>query len=265
LETALVSVVADADGAGLKALALPCIGYLGNEMNLETFDQIFHSALKALKGSHRLFDLFISLYSDWPTPVIEKAVAAVNLAWTAGEGADPGLLVSLYRGRYRILLVLTTICLLACTRRAENTLKSFVLILAAYIGAALGLAELVDRFTKNYPEEPVEIAVVILWIVLALGFPIFVRWDIKDVFNPKKSKSSKSRCSNVGSVRSRHSSSSKVVDGAGVGVDTQIAKARDFQKERRTKQRQAPARTRSVEGAGNERRTRDSSRNTLES
>ena len=233
LETALTGVVADADRAGLKALALPCIGYQWNEKNSPSFDQIFRSAFKALKGPHRPFDLFISLYSNWPTPVIEKAVAAMNLAWTAGEGADPGLLASLYRGRYRILLLLTTICLLACTRRVQNTVKSFLLILAAYIGAALGLAELVDRFTKNYPEEPVEIAVVILWVVLALGFPIFVGWDIKDVFNPKKSKSPKSRPSNAGSVRSRHSNDSKVLDGADDGVDTPLQRRGIFKKNRR--------------------------------
>jgi hypothetical protein len=219
LETALAGVVTDVDGAGLKALALPCIGFQWNEKNSATFDQIFRSAFKALKGSHRPFDLFISLYSDWPTSVIEKAVGAVNLAWTAGEGTDPGLLSSLYRGRYRILLLLTTICLLACTRRAQNTVKSFLLIVGAYVGAALGLAELLDRFTKNYPEQPVEIAVGISWVVLALGFPMFVGWDLKDVFHLKKSKSSKSRRFAAASVQLPHSRDSKVFDGAENVVD----------------------------------------------
>jgi hypothetical protein len=219
VEMALAGVVADADGAGLKALALPCIGYQSNEKNSATFDQIFRSAFKALKGSHRPFDLFISLYSNWPTRDIEKAVGAVNLAWTAGEGADPGLLPSLYRGRYRILLLLTTICLLACTRRAKNTIKSFLLILGAYVGAAFGLAELMDHFTKNYPEQPVEIALVILWVVMALGFPMFVGWDVKDVFHRKKSKSSKSRPSAAASVQSPYLRDSKVLDSAENVVD----------------------------------------------
>jgi hypothetical protein len=214
LETALAGVVADADGADLKALALPCIGYQWDEKNSVSFDQIFRSAFKALKGSHRPFDMFISLYSDWPTSVVEKAVAAVNLAWTAGEGTHPGLLSSLYRGRYRILLLLTTICLLACTRRAQNTVKSFLLILGAYLGAAFGLAELLDRFTKNYPQQPVEITVVTLWVVLALGFPIFAGWDLKDVFPHKKSNSSKRHPSPGGSVRSAQSHDSELLDGA---------------------------------------------------
>lgn len=241
LETALAGVVADANGAGLKALALPCIGYQENDKNSVTFDQIFRSAFKALKGSQRPFDLFISVYSNWQTQAIEQAAAALNLAWAAGEGADPGFLPSLYRGRYRILLLLTTICLLACTGRAQNTVKSFLLILAAYIGAAVGLAELLDRFTKNYPKEPVEIAVVILWVVLALGFPIFVRWDIKkDVFNPKKSKSAKSRPSTAGPVQSRHSNDSKVLDGADNGVDTPLQRRGISRKNRRRNRNNPP-------------------------
>jgi hypothetical protein len=264
LETALAGVVADAEGAGVKALALPCIGYQSNEKNSVSFDQILLSTFKALKGSHRPFDLFISLYSNWPTSDIQNAVRAINLAWTSGEGSDPGLLPSLYRGRYRILLLLTTVCLLACAGRAQNTVKGFLLILAAYIGTALGLAELLDRFTKNYPKEPVEIGVVILWVVLALGFPIFVGWNIEDVFNPNKSKSSKSRRSNAGSGRSRHSNESKVLDSADSGADTPLQRRGISKKNRRRNRNRAPREPATLMTPGTSGERNNSSRNALE-
>jgi len=220
LETALAGVVADADRADLKALAVPCIGYQWKQKNSVTVDPLLGSVFKTLNGPHRPFDLFISLYSDWPTPVIEKAVGAVNHAWAVSPSIHPGVLSSLYRGRYRIVLLLTTICLLACTRRAQNTVKSFLLILAAYLSAALGLAELLGRFAKNYPEQPIEIALLVSWVALALGFPVFVGWDVKDVFRARKSKSSKRHRPTSASARSTPLHDSRVVDGDENFVDS---------------------------------------------
>jgi hypothetical protein len=260
LETALARVIADAEGADLKALALPCIGYQWNNKNSPSFNQIFGSLFKALKGSHRPLDLFISLYSNWRTADVEKAVEAVNVAWTTGEGSDAGLLPSLYRGRYRILLLLTTICLLACMRRAQNTVKSFLLIVAAYVGAAWGLAKLIEHFTKNYPEQLVEIAVTTSWVVLALGFPGFVGWDVKDVFSVKKPKS-RSRFSATTSGPPSQPGDSKVLEGTEGVLDASLRRRRISQKKARTKLKQAVARNRRFNDAANEQRTGEPPRN----
>src|SRR5262249_22505862 len=138
-------------------------------------------------------DVFISLYSDWPTQAIEKAVEAINIEWTASEGSHPGFLSIFYHGRLRAVLLLSTICLLACTRRVQNTFKSFLLIFGSYFGATFGLTEIADPLTKDYPAQAVDVVVAIYWVVLALGFPAFVGWDVKKAFNLGKSKSPKAR------------------------------------------------------------------------
>ena len=184
LDGAMAGVIADAAEAGLAALAIPCIGYQWKDNKSESFDDVFRPVFKALKKSDRPVAVYISLYSGWPTFVIENAVGALNHAWTS-DSVDAGGLPSLYRGRYRLFLPLLTVCLLACTRRAQNTVKSFLLITAAYVAAASGLAELLEFFTKDYPEQPVRIALIVIWAVLALGFPVFVGWDVEDVFKRK--------------------------------------------------------------------------------
>lgn len=200
LAKAISAVIADAESARLKSVALPSIGYQWNEKKSPTLDHIFRSVFNALKGSHRPFDLYVSLYSNWHTADIEKALEAVNAAWSSEEAASDGLLSRLYRGRYRILLLFTSICLFACTRKAENTMRSFFLIVGTYVGTALGLAELIGKFTQTYPQEPVEIAVVISWLVLALGFPVFVGWDIAKIFHISKSKRSRNSADGAASV-----------------------------------------------------------------
>ena len=184
MDAAMAGVIADAENAGLTAVALPCIGYQWKDHNSLSFDQVFRPVFKALKDSRRPLEVFVSLYSGWPTFAIEDAVAALNHAWTS-DAAGSGSLPSLYRGRYRLFLPLLTVCLLACTTRAQNTVKSFMLITAAYVAASTGLAELLEFFTKDYPEQPVRIGLIIMWTVLALGFPVFLRWDVKDVFKRK--------------------------------------------------------------------------------
>jgi hypothetical protein len=214
-------------------VALPSIGYQSNKENSPSFNQIFGAVFKALKQSHRPLDLYLSVYSNWRTVDVEKAVAAINIAWTTGEGADAGFLPSLYRGRYRVLLVLTTLCLLACLRRAQHTVKSFLVIVGGYIGGALTLAELIERLTKNYPEQLVEIAVFIFWLGLALGFPAFVRWDVKQVF-VKKTKSS-----------SRAPGDPKVPGMKNTG-DSSFRRRRTLKKQAGTQQEQASPRASSV-------------------
>jgi hypothetical protein len=243
LETALARVIADAEKAELNAVAFPSIGYQANKENSPSFNQIFGGLFKALKQTHRPLDLFISLYSNWRTADVEKAVAAVNVAWTTREGAGPGLLPSLYRGRYRVLLVLTTVCLLACMRRAQKTIKGFLLIIATYVGGALALAEFVERFTRNYPEQLVEILVIISWLGLALGFPGFIGWDIKQAF-VKKRKSS-----------SRRPGDPKVAEN---NAGSSMRRRRTVTKQARTQQEQTSSEKVHLK-AGNERPTDDSS------
>jgi hypothetical protein len=44
------------------------------------------------------------------------------------------------------------------------------------------LAELVEFFTKDYAASAVDTIIVSAWLVLALGFPVFLKWDVQDVF-----------------------------------------------------------------------------------
>jgi hypothetical protein len=184
LGPAMARVIADADNAGLAALAVPCIGYQPTDKNSLTFEDIFRALFAAFDGNHRPLRVFVSLYTEWPTFALESAVSAFNESWRTSFGADPGW--QLLRIRYRMLLPLITLCLVVCRRRAEHTIKSLLLISVAYIAIVASLTNVVEFFTKDYPERPVSIILFVAAAVLALGFPVFLNWDVRDVFRRKR-------------------------------------------------------------------------------
>jgi len=183
LANAWERMLADANDAGLKSLAVPCLGYRWNDKTSLTFDQVFRSLFKAIKGSSHPIDVFISIYSEWPTPVMQEAVGSLNVVWAASLSDSFGL----YRSRYRTLMPLLALCLFACRRQVKHTVKSFLLISGAYLATAFGLAETLDFFTEDYSERVVEVVRLCLWLVLAFGAPYILRWDMADVFREKGS------------------------------------------------------------------------------
>lgn len=181
LEDVLPLVLSTARTADVEALVFPCIGYQWQAKNSLTFDQVLKPLFAAMDTSEGSMDIFISLYSLWPTFVLEEAVSSINHAWRGLAEAESWLAM-LHRGKYRVLLVLLSVCLAASTRQVQGTWKSFLLISAAYLGLGAGFAELVEFLAPNYSALIGDTLLVAGWLVLALGFPVFLRWDVKEAF-----------------------------------------------------------------------------------
>jgi len=81
LDQAMKEVIADAEREHLAALVVPCIGYRWQEKHSLSFEQVFRPLFKALKVSRQPMEVYVSLYSTWPTFVIEDAVGALNHSW----------------------------------------------------------------------------------------------------------------------------------------------------------------------------------------
>ena len=90
LGQAMAGVMADAEHEHLAALVVPCIGHRWQEKHSLTFEQVFQPLFKALEGSKQPLEVFVSLYSVWPTFVIEDAVGALNHTWTGSPATGGG-------------------------------------------------------------------------------------------------------------------------------------------------------------------------------
>jgi hypothetical protein len=80
LDRSMAKVFADARREALAALVVPCIGYRWDEKHSLGFGAVFEPLFKALDGSERHLEVFISLYDTWPSMVIEDAARALNQA-----------------------------------------------------------------------------------------------------------------------------------------------------------------------------------------
>jgi len=78
LDEAFAGVLADAKKAQLNALVVPCIGHQWTDKNSLTFEDIFQPLFRALDRSSDPLKVSISLYSGWPSYVVEDAVATLN-------------------------------------------------------------------------------------------------------------------------------------------------------------------------------------------
>ena len=81
LGQAMKGVIADASHEHLAAVVVPCIGYRWQEKHSLSFEQVFWPLFKALRVSEQPMEVYVSLYSTWPTFVIEDAVSVLNHCW----------------------------------------------------------------------------------------------------------------------------------------------------------------------------------------
>jgi hypothetical protein len=78
LDGAFDRVINDAKKARLDALVVPSIGYQWKDKNSLTFDDIYQPFFRALERSSGPLKISLSLYSGWPSFVIEDVVATLN-------------------------------------------------------------------------------------------------------------------------------------------------------------------------------------------
>ncbi len=176
----LQSVLNRAANGRVGALVIPCVAYNWQDKNSIRFDDLFEPLFAALPTASAPRDIYLSLYADWPTFVLEEAVASLNRSLHA-HAADAGSL-AFYRAEIRSTLILLSVCLFACSFVAPLTLKNFAIICCAFVGAAAGARKTIDFFTQDYSDAVRTAIRVIALAGLAAGFPFIVNWNPKQVF-----------------------------------------------------------------------------------
>jgi hypothetical protein len=78
LDSAFAAVIADARKARLDTLVVPCIGHQWMDKNSLTFDDLFRAFFRTLDRSSGPLRISLSLYSGWPSFVVQDAVATLN-------------------------------------------------------------------------------------------------------------------------------------------------------------------------------------------
>jgi hypothetical protein len=169
---------------GMETLILPCLGITWEhsaDFRALTFNEFFSTFFHSIDPAKQSPTVYLSLYKGWPSFELEKAIASLNSTW-GKEAPDGGSIrTTLYDVKYGAMMLSWCLCLLVCSFRTSPSLKHFLIISFEYLTIARSLGGLVEFFTQGRPslESNVDF---IMWIVLAVRFPVIVRWHPKELF-----------------------------------------------------------------------------------
>jgi len=178
----VAQLVAMAEVRRVDALVLPCLGYNWQDKDSISFDRCFEPIFAVLRNASYPQDVYLSLYSEWPTFELEQAASAINRIWGAQAETSDRSVPLLNRGALRVTFLMLALCLLVCSMIVALTLRSFLIIASVFLGMAAAAAAAIDTFLTGYD------AALRFWVnaaallIVALGLPSLVHWDPKDIF-----------------------------------------------------------------------------------
>lgn len=187
ISQAIAEVFSNAERKNISTLIIPCLGYNWEDKNSIKFDDLFHSVFESVKVLSEPRDIFFSLYSDWPTFTLEEAINSLNKEWERNIRASNVQFPVVYRARSRLTLLLLAVCLLASSFQAPLNLKNFLIITSSFIASVLALTNIVDFITQGYSANLRLLINTFVMILVATGFPFFIRWNPRDIFIKSKS------------------------------------------------------------------------------
>jgi hypothetical protein len=174
--------------AKLSHFIIPCIGYNWEDnstIELRTFfDLVFNSVPPGAEPDA----IHFSLYSNWPNFALETAVAAINATWRSHEASStPWGQIVFYRADVRSTLLLMSLCLFASLAFTQATMPSVVIIAVAYFGVVAAADAPINLFLTDADPNTILLVKIVVRVVLAVGFPVIIRWKVEDLFRSRHS------------------------------------------------------------------------------
>jgi ABC-type sugar transport system permease subunit len=178
LTKGIKSVFAAARQEGMSNLILPCLGISSGSRNFEEF---FRSVFAALTAADGPVNVYLSLYAQWPTFVLEEAVAGLNGAWETitKESSET---TKLYRRDLRLTLLFLIVCVFVSSFFARLTIINFLLISLGFAASGTAANKALDFFAQGYPSAFRSVLQILILMILALGFPFIVNLSLQKIF-----------------------------------------------------------------------------------
>jgi hypothetical protein len=180
LRDGLVRLLDESGTQSVSGLIVPALTVGTAEKGTPTFNEFFGFLFDALgkSPSPRLIDL--TLYAGWSTADLEAAVAALNAQWSARDHA--GYLPMLHRYQLRLVLIGLAICFIASSRHIVLGIRTTLILATGFALSLLGSFKTVETLAEGLGSDAKTILLMVFTVVLAIGFPHFVTWSVKDLF-----------------------------------------------------------------------------------
>jgi hypothetical protein len=185
LRDGLVNLLNESGRHQVTGLLLPALTVGIAEKGTPTFDDFFHFLFDALEKSQtpRLIDL--TLYAGWPTEDLQSAVAALNAHWATATSRRTGTLPALHRLQLRLVLIGLAICFVVSSRHVLLGLKTTTILAIGFALSLLGSFKSIETVSDGLGPDVNTVALIVFTLIVAVGFPYFVHWSVKDLFKEK--------------------------------------------------------------------------------
>jgi diacylglycerol kinase len=182
LAQGIKSVFDAARQQSISNLILPCVGINAESKNRLNFNDFFKSVFAGLTTTDGPLNVYLSLYAQWPTYVLEDAVTGLNGSWETIPKESSGV-TSLYRHDLRLTLLLLIVCIFVSSFFTRLTIINFVLITVGFAASATAVNKVLDFFAQDYPPLFRSALQILILLILALGFPFIVNLNLQKVFS----------------------------------------------------------------------------------
>lgn len=174
-----------ADKQNISALIIPSLAYNWADKHSITFDDSFRPFFEALHLTNRPRDIYLALYSEWPTFALEDAVRSLNAAYERYENLYESSPV-FYRGDFRLALILVSLCLVVSSYYTSLTFMHFIIIGCGLFTSLISSLKVVEFITPGFSSRVRSLVQIVVWIALCVFFPILPRLSPKNIFTNDK-------------------------------------------------------------------------------
>jgi len=179
LTKGIKSVLDAARQQSMSNVILPCVGVNSDSRDSAKFDEFFSSVFAAFTATDRPLNIYLSLYSEWPTFVLEEAVSGLNGSW---QTLPKESVTSLYRRDLRLTLLLLIVCVFVSSFFTRLTIANFLVITVGFAAAGTAANQALDFFAQGYPATFRSVLQILILLILALSFPFIVNLSLQKVF-----------------------------------------------------------------------------------
>ncbi len=167
---------------GVEALYVPCLTYRWEDQRRFEFGDFFDAVLMPIPSEISPRMLFVALYSEYPSFVLEDAAASLNRVWDTRLGEMPLGILSLHRSQLRMILVFLSLSLAAGAIEVPLTPLKVAKIAILFLGMAEGASALLGFVV---PESSRGLGLglrMASMLLLAIFLPRLSAWNYRNVF-----------------------------------------------------------------------------------
>lgn len=185
LSDGLLAAFAQAEGKPVSGFLLPTLT-IAPRVDAPSFDEFFEALFAAMQASEAPRQVNVSFYDKWPYDFLRAATASFNKSWQSRSDKAEGFLSRLHRFDLRLLLLALSVCLFSSSFHVPLTPKNFLILACSFSLAILGSYKTLDWLAQWYGQENRQVLAIVVVLVEAWGFPYFIHWSAKGLFEPRE-------------------------------------------------------------------------------